>query len=139
MQYLLICNFTYICKSAHVNGVLDGDDTCLLKSRLSWARHADFAEALHVFPKKAQVAAHNKFKQEKYKSATYIVRAEHFFSSEDRQASGELSMELIPEDDNVAGGLLEISVNTRVMLTRNIFTHKLDLSMVLSHTKNHLL
>lgn len=56
---------------------------------------------------------------------TYSLTAEHYFSTADINPGQNVPNHLIPTDERDAGGLLQtlqISVNARIMLIRNINT-----------------
>ena len=59
--------------------------------------------------------------------STYTIVAVHSFSQTDFGSKGNVSNDLIPDDDRNAGGLpqfLKVSKGTRIMLIRNIYTKR---------------
>lgn len=106
-------------------GYPSDEDILLLKTRLVYNTQVNFSEHLHIFPTRKQVELFNKEQLTKLCNKTYVIHAEHYFSSSERNAHALVPMEMIPVDNSLAGGLekeLMISINCRVMLTRNINT-----------------
>lgn len=106
-------------------GYPSDEDILLLKTRLVYNTQVNFSEHLHIFPTRKQVELYNKEQLTKLCNKTYVIHAEHYFSSSERNAHALVPMEMIPVDNSLAGGLekeLMISINCRVMLTRNINT-----------------
>lgn len=104
-------------------GMISPQDVKILKTRLINVESGDVKEALHVYPTRKQVQSYNALRQEELRSSTVKITAEHFYSSQNTSAGGEVPDHLIPEDDRLAGNLpnvLELSVGTRIMLIRNI-------------------
>jgi hypothetical protein len=101
------------------------EDILLLKTRLVYNSQVNFSEHLHIFPTRRQVELYKKEQLTKLSDETYVIQADHYFSSSEQNAHALVPMEMIPLDNSLAGGLerdLMISVNSRVMLTRNINT-----------------
>lgn len=106
-------------------GYPSDEDILLLKTRLVYNTQVNFSKHLHIFPTRKQVELYNREQLTKLCNKTYVIHAEHYFSSSEQNAHALVPMEMIPVDNCLAGGLekeLMISINCRVMLTRNINT-----------------
>ena len=60
---------------------------------------------LHIFPKKKQIHAHNRYMQSKLDSELHNFTAEHIFSQYDVDPGHDVPSTFIPENDTYAGGL----------------------------------
>lgn len=106
-------------------GCLSDDDIALLKSRMNKLPTSDIPQVLHIFPRRVDVDEHNQLCQSMLTESSVVIPALHFFSTHDPLCGQDVPTDNIPNDDTVAGALLpslQISVNTRIMLTRNICT-----------------
>ena len=84
------------------------------------------AHILHIFPTIKQVQQHNEAIQSTLPYECFTIHAKHIFSDHDLSPQEQVSHNHLPLDDRDAGGLLNIlrlSINTRVMLLRNLNTH----------------
>lgn len=107
-------------------GALNKGDIKTLSSRLIHPLTINPVNVLHLFPTNKQAKSHNKKIQKLINEPTFSVKAYHYFSQSDfGSKDGNVTDDLIPEDDRDAGGLPQIltfSKQTRIMLIRNIFT-----------------
>lgn len=105
-------------------GVPSKQDMECLKSRLC-IESEELEKNLHIFPLRRQVENHNNRLLAKMVENVLSIPALHYFSQADQNALNSVEAHLIPKDDRDAGGLcniLQIAVNARVMLIRNIQT-----------------
>ena len=101
------------------------EDVTLLQSKLISYPCEAKNHLLHIFPKKKQVNAHNRYMQSMLDGELHSFTAEHIFSQYDVDPGRDVPSTFIPENDTHAGGLpreLQVSVHTRVMLLRNLLT-----------------
>lgn len=80
---------------------------------------------LHIFPLRKQVEQYNNHLLSKIGTNIISISASHYFSQSDQNALASVDSNYIPTDDRLAGGLcniLQIAINARVMLIRNIHT-----------------
>ena len=106
-------------------GALQPCDIELLASRLIDPERNDIPDALHIYPTRKEVDEYKKHRQSMLNENVTVVEAFHYFCDQNELAGGEVPNHLIPQDDRDAGNLpryLDLSVGTRVMLIRNIFT-----------------
>ena len=107
-------------------GVLTKQDVALLNSRILTVPEDEKRNILHLYPKNKQVKAHNDMMQNSFKNRSiFTIPAKHYFSQNDICPKEMVQNELIPDDDRDAGGLinvLKVSIGTRIMLIRNIYT-----------------
>ena len=106
-------------------GMLSQDDVTMLKSRIINQRACGFESALRVFPTKAKVKEYNEYQQSLLNEALETFHAIHYFASSDPNTGHDVPNSFIPQDDSYAGGLpscIQLSINSRVMLIRNINT-----------------
>jgi hypothetical protein len=108
-------------------GLLNEDDLKILQSRLIKPPQKDISSLLHLFPTLKEVQEHNNKMQLLLSQECIEVKAKHYFSQDDIEKKRPLSSDDIPADDRNAGGLpchIQISIGTRVMLIKNIYTSK---------------
>ncbi|XP_070184181.1 ATP-dependent DNA helicase PIF1-like [Littorina saxatilis] len=106
-------------------GLLSPDDIHLLKSKIQKLQQPEICQVLHIFPRKRDVHMHNEMCQSTLSETTTTIPAIHFFSSNDPSCGQNITAQIIPSDDRIAGGLmgiLTVSKNSRLMLIRNICT-----------------
>jgi hypothetical protein len=106
-------------------GILLQSDIVALKKRIIDIKSNDVLRALHVYPTRSAVTTYNAFRQSHLAEEQCAIKADHYFSSDDVNPSDVVPSEYIPNDDRDAGNLpstLICSVNTRIMLIRNIMT-----------------
>ena len=109
-------------------GQLTPNDVTKLKSLLvdsSIQPSPHCCESLHLFPKRRSVQKINDEMLHLVSNDIITIPAIHFYSQNDVATSQEFSEEHIPPDDRNAGGMphiLRLSVGSRIMLLRNIFT-----------------
>lgn len=99
-------------------------DITILKSRLI-RESTDYENMLHSFPLRKQVEQYNNHLLSKIGTNIISISASHYFSQSDQNALASVDSNYIPTDDRLAGGLcniLQIAINARVMLIRNIHT-----------------
>lgn len=99
-------------------------DITILKSRLI-RESTDYENMLHIFPLRKQVEQYNNHLLSKIGTNIISISASHYFSQSDQNALASVDSNYIPTDDRLAGGLcniLQIAINARVMLIRNIHT-----------------
>lgn len=106
-------------------GLLSHVDVSSLKKRIICSNDVEFKSALRVFPTRAKVHEFNENEIINLHEEVVILTAIHLFGSKDPNSGANVPNSLIPSDDSDAGGLpssLRISINSRVMLIRNINT-----------------
>ena len=105
-------------------GQLSVEDIDLLKLRLITPPDNNI---MHIYPKIKQVLQWNTERQGALCKNSVLIHATHIFSDLDSHAGNLAPDQFIPTDDRDAGELpklLQISINSRVMLLRNIMTDK---------------
>ena len=109
-------------------GHLTNTDMQTLSSRISYKHPSvDTVGILHIFPTIKEVDIYNDHMQLNTNPQFHIHYATHAFSSFDATPGYDVPPALIPTDDRNADGLpaqLNVSVNTRVMLLRNLYTEE---------------
>ena len=103
-------------------GMLSEEDVILLKSWLVDVRNVPFSTAIHIY---AKVHEMNGVRQSQLSSTIYTVVELHEYTNRGDSSNIVVASEHIPKDDRDASGLprvLNLSLNSRVMLCRNILT-----------------
>ena len=97
----------------------------ILKSRLVNINHSVIPSALHLFPTRRDVDAHNLLRQQSLNRYGQTLKAKHYFSSKDHTPGEDVSLTLLPTNDHDAGNLpstIQLSISSCVMLIRNVMT-----------------